>query len=120
MDPNAREKELNDLVVEAIFNGVPVVLDVCGIEAFKSLDVFSYLREGSETSYHGPGYDEKNIEMASKYEDEELALAIYTVLDVFVKAGVFVCTTDDKGIDTFDPTEIAFQIRAYFINGERF
>ena len=119
MDEKEREKEKNDLVVEAIFNGVPVILDVCGIEAFNSSDVFSYLREGSETSYHTSEYDEKNLKRAREFSEEELKNGIESVLNVFVKAGIFIHNPGSEYGD-FDPTEIAFEIRKYFINGEKF
>src|SRR3989304_194798 len=119
MDEKEREKELNDLVVEAIFNGVPVVLDVNGIEPFNSADVFSYLRKGSETSYHSSEYDEENLKRAREFSDEEIKNAIESVLNVFVKAGVFNHNPGSEYGD-FEPTEIGFYIREIFISGERF
>lgn len=117
MDENVKEKELTEAVVEAIFNGIPVVLDCNGIEAFNSFDVFTFLRNCDLDGEFGNEYFQKFFEIASEYSDDDLNARIRIILDAFVKIGIFQFVPGSE-YGEFDPLGLAYDFRAFFISGE--
>jgi len=115
-----REKDstkLTEAVVEGIFNGIPVVLDCSGIEAFNPFDVFTFLRNCDLDGEFGNEYFQKFFEIAGKYSDDDLNARIRVVLDSFVKIGIFQFVPGSE-YGEFDPLSLAYDFRAFFITGQ--